>query len=845
MTLKNQTKSFPVVPGALPGGLVRTRFFDGMFLSQVDLENEQRFWRMKRRLTNRALGEGVVWGLRVAWDASSRRFTLSPGYALDCCGNDLVVECPTDIGERALVDNADPLVQAVLRGEGAWHAHCPGPDVAEDGSREACLVLQYVECPEAPQPVYRDACTTDVTHCEPARVRETTRVLLVPPPAPPPPSPVETFCQSVDELREKLGLPGEPIELPIPGFTEELEFVPARIELRLPDGDSIRVEPRLEQSVEVSLPPRQVPASGDDTAPQEIVSFRLSAQPAWLFYQARVLDAAGNEVAAMDPGHAAAFELSWSLSFVPATQPEGGEVPFSYEIPDFGVTMVLSELRHRLGLRIEGVAVARRFEDNNGTTWELRLDRARIDVVNRPELDPVTGTGACAEHLEGVIFAGDPACAAKTLLLSAVYGWLRSMLGEDSAGWTGRRVLASWMHMLMWRLFFDIDLTEDKKRQFPPLLQQLFASWCNGMLYPGPRCHEEHHGVFLGCVRISQAGRIIDFDPLMHRRHVVTGALLAHWGQQFGLAPIDVVVGRVVRTICCVAGLDQGADLVALPDPLDLINGDDGDGGGGQDGGGEDGKSGAAFSVGPSMLYVGDKQRLDARLASRGIAVTREENVSLVGLLALIHEQFTQGSMDARMARAQVRYTEPRLGIQLLVPTDGPPPADDTRGAVEALVRATSWPVGAVAKAPMQELVVELLEGVPVERLRSLIKRSDAVQVVSEALRARGITTAGRLLGTGAESVLLAIPAVRRDEPVVASLDAVFADGEQLLEALVRAVVESSQKLRPFVRARLSEDATAERLTKTLEGIKVLDRPLALELVRAAAQRVAARVPAG
>ena len=43
-------------PGALPGGLARTRFFDGMFLTQAYLENEQRYWRIKRRLTNRALG---------------------------------------------------------------------------------------------------------------------------------------------------------------------------------------------------------------------------------------------------------------------------------------------------------------------------------------------------------------------------------------------------------------------------------------------------------------------------------------------------------------------------------------------------------------------------------------------------------------------------------------------------------------------------------------------------------------------------------------------------------------------------------------------------------------------
>jgi hypothetical protein len=67
-----------------------------MFLTQADLENEQRYWRIKRRLTNRALGEGVVWGLRLGVDLERQRLALSPGYALDCCGNDLVVECPVE-----------------------------------------------------------------------------------------------------------------------------------------------------------------------------------------------------------------------------------------------------------------------------------------------------------------------------------------------------------------------------------------------------------------------------------------------------------------------------------------------------------------------------------------------------------------------------------------------------------------------------------------------------------------------------------------------------------------------------------------------------------------------------
>src|SRR5436305_2247703 len=93
------------VQGALPGGLVRTRWFDGMFLCQKDLEGDQRYFRMKRMFTNRALGVGVVWGLRLRRDAtgSAPRYVLSPGYALDCCGNDLVVQQQVEVREGDLL----------------------------------------------------------------------------------------------------------------------------------------------------------------------------------------------------------------------------------------------------------------------------------------------------------------------------------------------------------------------------------------------------------------------------------------------------------------------------------------------------------------------------------------------------------------------------------------------------------------------------------------------------------------------------------------------------------------------------------------------------------------------
>src|SRR5205085_2816898 len=121
---------------------------------QADLETEQRFWRLKRRLTNRALGDGVVWGLKASWNSDTRRLHLTQGYALDCCGNDLVVECPVDITEAELWSRADPALKTRV------DFHSPTHETREkfERPRQACLVLQYTECAEDARLVHRDAC---------------------------------------------------------------------------------------------------------------------------------------------------------------------------------------------------------------------------------------------------------------------------------------------------------------------------------------------------------------------------------------------------------------------------------------------------------------------------------------------------------------------------------------------------------------------------------------------------------------------------------------------------------------------------------------------------------------
>jgi hypothetical protein len=72
--------------------LDRTRFFSGQLLTESDLNNEQSYLLAKNRLHNRLLhGWGVVCGLQVTCSDCAGWVTINPGYAIDPCGNDIIV----------------------------------------------------------------------------------------------------------------------------------------------------------------------------------------------------------------------------------------------------------------------------------------------------------------------------------------------------------------------------------------------------------------------------------------------------------------------------------------------------------------------------------------------------------------------------------------------------------------------------------------------------------------------------------------------------------------------------------------------------------------------------------
>ncbi len=563
-------------PGALPGGPTRTQFFDGMFLTQSDLETEQRFWRIKRRLTNRALGDGVVWGLRVAWDARRRVFSLSPGYALDCCGNDLVVECPVEISETELWGRSDPGVRPPAG---------PGPKpnlpphltdslfarraVSLDGNfyeareptRTAAIVLQYTECAEDSRPVHRDACGGATNNCEPSRVRETSRLLLVPPPVPQL-TPPEKFVAELEAWRASL--PANIRDLIFPPqapatTTPTTGLVPMHVIVTVPGtppSGSISTKD-IQPLATGTVGPGHLIARQLITGPAQrtaVVTFELRPSSGWGFTAGRVLDGTRTVETVTPP---VAPSMYWALDVV---VPDGSvRAPFEFVVDNVDVAELFGGTKHgRVILRIRGVLSATPVSTTDATVevHELTVTTEKAEVV-----ESTVGRGCLRElvpwgwvidpvHTSGRKIAG-------SLVLSSLYALLSEVTTRGaSAGWSK---IAPILYTAAWYAIYGVRATapvgDAERKKLAEMILDLYRRWCEGMAYPGPRCVDEHHGVYLGTVELDRSGRIQSFDMWKDRRYVVTGAILEYWARQFGIAPIDVVVGRFARAICCLSGV--------------------------------------------------------------------------------------------------------------------------------------------------------------------------------------------------------------------------------------------------------------------------------------------------
>jgi hypothetical protein len=157
---------------------VRPQFFAGQLLTEDDLQSLEDYVVAKNRLHARYLfGAGVVCGLNVTCaPCAPGQVVVNPGYALDCCGNDIVVPCPQTLDVNAMVR---ALLQS-QRGQDCGDP-CAGSSASSSKSatpkpqaiaRRYCLYVSYCEQSTDPVAPYASGDPCGQATCEPTRLQE-------------------------------------------------------------------------------------------------------------------------------------------------------------------------------------------------------------------------------------------------------------------------------------------------------------------------------------------------------------------------------------------------------------------------------------------------------------------------------------------------------------------------------------------------------------------------------------------------------------------------------------------------------------------------------------------------
>lgn len=165
--------------------LTRPRFFCGQLLTDQDLTRMLEWTRDKLRLGRYKQGWGVVRGLDVRCDyRTPGRVIVETGYAVSCCGDDIVVCEPTGIDVSVCCDeDCDPC--AALRRTGADVAQAaqgPAQQATAGQSRRQHVVdlyIAYAEEDTDPQAALTRSACQQVSACEPTRTHESFRLVPV------------------------------------------------------------------------------------------------------------------------------------------------------------------------------------------------------------------------------------------------------------------------------------------------------------------------------------------------------------------------------------------------------------------------------------------------------------------------------------------------------------------------------------------------------------------------------------------------------------------------------------------------------------------------------------------
>jgi hypothetical protein len=160
----------------------RPKYFCGQLLSDADLTLQETYFREKNKLYHRTLdGFGVVCGLQMRCDHHCPgHITIGDGYAIDCCGNDLLVCQPRSFDVIGELRKKKWLV-ALPRDPG-WEQEDPDHKRQREGDNNGCSTKQcfYIGICYGEEPVdfatpYTTECNPAPGPCQPTRIREGVR----------------------------------------------------------------------------------------------------------------------------------------------------------------------------------------------------------------------------------------------------------------------------------------------------------------------------------------------------------------------------------------------------------------------------------------------------------------------------------------------------------------------------------------------------------------------------------------------------------------------------------------------------------------------------------------------
>jgi hypothetical protein len=528
--------SVSLVTPPADGGCVRTRFFNGMFITREDLETEQRYHRLKSRLHNRASGSGVVWGLDVCLHYG--RVSVMPGYGVDCCGNDLALTKRYDVDIAALI--ADPAAASLV------HKRC---------QERMYLLLEYVECPADPRPVHGDPCSPEASRCEMSRIRESVRLRLVPTcdDSAKRKAPITRFLSEVGSLQKRFPLDTLPTQ-----SGPSLAPFQLQITATTSSGNSVSVTARPSSSFDNSLLSK---LSGiQNVAKLEI---QVILDPQWNFVAGKmsgqVLAGGAPQTGVVEPPAPVDLSLIAEASSgrtlnTTFTKPKADN-------PTFVFTMGGWQAQTAFAAQTDPTSsgdLTFTFPTSDGVggiaTLQSTVSHTQPGLARSPCDGEPCAPSEPSDRPNHQHASGDP----KALALAALGGSLAQMLARERAGtpsevMSTRRELAQRIYRLAWLLLYGLSETADTAA-LGGTLRKLLEDWCDGLPYGGPECCCDPHGVIIGCA-VVEAGTIKRIDPFGGRRYVVHYPLLEHWAQQFGIPPLDLTASRFFSLLCCLAGL--------------------------------------------------------------------------------------------------------------------------------------------------------------------------------------------------------------------------------------------------------------------------------------------------